>query len=394
MALKAHIKKTILDKFILCFGQQPTHIIQTASKIDLLGNYTSVHGGNSLSVTTDLYLYAAIRAQSDPSIKIFSSGFPTIAIAYQDLNIRPEEMKTSIALVKGLLAQFIAKVNQPKGLQIFIQSFIPQHFGISSSSAYLLTILHALYVTHRLKLDSALAQAQLVQFIETTYLQKKLTLLDPLVIALGGMCYLEFQKDNDPTVDVIDFNDQTYQFLLLDVKSSLGQVHLLEKQIKDQMNVVAQHYQTNRLTEINQLQFQHDLVDLTRMYGSKTINKVLYFFQENQRTKLAYLGLSKQDALPLFIHLQQSLIATQSLLENIHIPGDVEQRLEKTIHYLNKYFPTMHFRVHGSGFAGPILCMIPTSEYAITYKKLVRQFHEQSLHPLKLVKKGITIYKL
>jgi galactokinase len=394
MALKAAIKKTLTDKFILCFGQQPSHIIQTASKIDLLGNYTSLHGGNALSVTTDLYLYAAMKVQPAQAIKIFSSGFPTITIAYNDLNIRPEEMKTSVALVKGLLAQFIPKVSQPIGIQIFIQSFIPQHFGISSSSAYLLTLLHALYVTHHIKPESALAQAQLVQFIETTYLQKRITLLDPLVIALGGMCYVEFQKEKDPVIDILDIDDKTYQFLLLDVKSSLGQVHLLEKQIKDQMNVIAQHYQANRLIEINQLQYQHDLVDLTRMYGSKTINKVLYFFQENQRTKLAYLGLSKQDALPLFVHMQQSLIAAQSLLENILIPGDVEQRLEKTIHYLNKYFPTMHFRVHGSGFAGPILCMVHASEYPVIYKKLVRQFHQQSIHPITLVKKGISIYKL
>ena len=394
MALKAAIKTVLIDKFILCFGAKPTHIIQTASKIDLLGNYTSLHGGNALSATTDLYLYAAIKAQQEPTIKIFSSGFATITIAYADLHVRPEEMKTSVALVKGLIAQCIPKFHKSVGMQIFIQSFIPQHFGISSSSAYLLTLLHALYLIHKITPDTPRQQAQLVQFVESTYLQKKLSLLDPLTIALGGVCYVEFHREQEPVIDVIDTLDESYRFLLFDVKSSLGQVHLLEKQIKDQMNVIAQHYQTSRLIDINQLQFQHDLVDLTRMYGSKTINKVLYFFQENQRTKLTYLGLTKHDALPLFMHMQQSLIAEQSLLENILIPGDVEQRLEKTIVYLNKYHPSIHFRVHGSGFSGPILCMIPARDYAATYKKLARQFYEQSLHPITLVKKGILIFKV
>jgi hypothetical protein len=53
----------------------------------------------------------------------------------------------------------------------------------------------------------------------------------------------------------------------------------------------------------------------------------------------------------------------------------------------------VHCRIHGLGFQGPLLSMIPKAMYGESYRLLKRQFYEQNLLHLTLTKQGYKIFK-
>jgi hypothetical protein len=146
------------------------------------------------------------------------------------------------------------------------------------------------------------------------------------------------------------------------------------------------------LAELDQLQVRHDLPDLTRMYGIKTTNKLNYFYQENQLAKLAYLALEKNDEQEFYHHLQTSEKNAELLLEHHIIPHVQDQRLKSAMNWIQQHLAHVHLRIHGLGFQGPLLCMIPTMMYGESYRMLKRQFYEQNLMEFTIIKQGFKFY--
>jgi hypothetical protein len=171
------------------------------------------------------------------------------------------------------------------------------------------------------------------------------------------------------------------------------QESFLVKQIREQMTIVAHHYQKDLLAELDHLQIQHDFSDLTRMYGVKTTNKLNYFYQENQLAKLAYLALEKGDEQEFYRQLHTSEKNGELLLDYHLNPQAQVQRLHHAINWIQTHVSHIHLRIHGLGFQGPLLCMIPTSMYAESYRLLRRQFFEQNLLPLHVNKQGYKFFK-
>jgi hypothetical protein len=171
------------------------------------------------------------------------------------------------------------------------------------------------------------------------------------------------------------------------------QESFLVKQVREQMTIIAHHYQKGLLAELDQLQVQHDFTDLTRMYGIKTTNKLNYFYQENQHAKLAYLALEKEDGTEFYHQLASSETNGERLLEYHLIPQGQDQRLHAAMKWIQQHLPHVHCRIHGLGFQGPLISMIPKAMYGESYRLLKRQFYEQNLLHLTLTKQGYKIFK-
>jgi hypothetical protein len=165
------------------------------------------------------------------------------------------------------------------------------------------------------------------------------------------------------------------------------------KQIREQMTIIAHHYQKATLAELDHLQVQHDFTDLTRMYGIKTTNKLNYFYQENQLAKLSYLAIEKTDENEFYHQFETSEKNGELLLDYHLIPQGQDQRLHHAIKWIEQHLPLIHVRIHGLGFQGPLLCMIPKHVYGDSYRALKRQFYEQNLLHFTLIKQGFRIFK-
>jgi hypothetical protein len=204
---------------------------------------------------------------------------------------------------------------------------------------------------------------------------------------------VDYGFSNEPTYQTTLQTFQNYELLLIDVKNQIMQETFFVKQIREQMTIIAHHYQKATLAELDHLQVQHDFTDLTRMYGIKTTNKLNYFYQENQLAKLSYLALEKNDENEFYHQFETSEKTGELLLDYHLIPQGQDQRLHHAIKWIDQHLPLIHVRIHGLGFQGPLLCMIPKDIYGESYRALKRQFYEQNLLHFTLIKHGFRIFK-
>jgi galactokinase len=388
-------KQNLIDKHILCFGTSPTYFIQTPGKVEWFSGYPSLHGGSYLASAIDLYLYASVSPNTFRSLRIISSTYPALTLS---LDASPEGLADdhpSFALVKGLLKQLdLVGVNIPHGWDIFIHSELNMMQGLGSSSAFAATILDILLIGTQLLIPiSPLEKARWIQNIDITNGLWPNSRLDSLPSLEGGTIMVQQSVDGISNYQRTTQPVLNYRMLFLNVKHASNQDRLPMKQILDQMTIIAQHYQKSILNQIDPLQYQHDVNDLSRMYGTKTTDKVKFFYQENQRIKLSFLSLEKLHDEMLFEMFQESEVSAEQLLEHHLIPQQGDQRLFAAIKWIQKHLPTVHYRVYGLGFQGPIFLMIPLSDFLKVYQLLKHQFYESSLHEIKTLKQGIRIYK-
>ena len=388
-------KQNLLDKHLLLFGKPPSFYLQVPGRIEWFGGYPSFHGGLRLTSTINRYLYTSVSSNSNQSIRIISSGFPVITLDLNHLNQSLMEDVAATSLVKSII-QTLQTDGHPinQGLDIFIESELKGPFGLGSSSAFALTVL--LILIHTTKTEKYYHQDQLITWVdqlEKSYFLRNPKFYDVAPMVMGGTILVDYGFSNQPTYQRSLQTFQDFELLLIDIKTQVMQETFLVKQIREQMTIIAHHYQKASLAELDQLQVQHDFVDLTRMYGVKTTNKLNYYYQENQLAKLAYLALEKNDENDFYNHLHTSEKNGELLLDYHLIPQAQDQRLHHAMKWIHQHLPHLHVRIHGLGFQGPLLCMIPKPMYAESIRVLKRQFYEENLLPFTLTKPAYKIFK-
>jgi galactokinase len=388
-------KQNLVDKHLLLFGHLPSSFLQIPGRIEWFGGYPSFHGGYRLTSTINRYLYASVSANSNQSIRIISSGFPVITLDLNHLNQSLMDDVAATSLVKSII-HTLNDEGHPiaQGLDIFIESELKGPFGLGSSSAFALTML--LLMIQATKAEKSYTNERIIQWVdqlEKTFFIRNPKSYDAATMVMGGTILVDYGFSNQPTYQSTLKLLQDYELLLIDIKSQVMQERFLVKQVREQMTIIAHHYQKEFLAEIDQLQVQHDFTDLTRMYGIKTTNKLHYFYQENQHAKLAFLGLEKDDQTEVYHQLAASEKNGERLLDYHLIPQGQDQRLQTAIKWMSQHLPHIHCRIHGLGFQGPLLCMMPKPLYAESYRLLKRQFYEQNLLHFTLTKQGYKIFK-
>jgi galactokinase len=388
-------KQNLLDKHLLLFGQRPTSFLQIPGRIEWFGGYPSFHGGLRLTSTINRYLYASVSINSNQSIRIISSGFPVITLDLNHINQSLMDDVAATSLVKSII-NTLNEEGHPihQGLDIFIESELKGPFGLGSSSAFALIVL--LIMLHATKSEKLYKEERIIQWVdqlEKTFFIRNPKSYDAATMVMGGTVLVDYGFSNEPTYQTTLQTFQNYELLLIDVKNQIMQETFFVKQIREQMTIIAHHYQKATLAELDHLQVQHDFTDLTRMYGIKTTNKLNYFYLENQLAKLSYLALEKNDENEFYHQFETSEKTGELLLDYHLIPQGQDQRLHHAIKWIDSHLPHIHVRIHGLGFQGPLLCMIPKQMYGESYRALKRQFYEQNLLHFTLIKHGFRIFK-
>lgn len=381
-------KQTLIDRHLICFGDVPTFYLQTPGRIEWFGGYSTLHGGHRLTSAINRYVYASVSTHNQRTIRIISSQFPAITLTFDDVTIHMDD-HPSLNMVKTLLSLchdhgFLFE----KGINIFIHSELPYAYHLGGSTAFVATILGVLMSQQkRPHVLSKAEQSRLIQIAEQSVQRDSLYHDDSLSMLYGGTNLLPLANQEMSQFQNTMHTLDGYRLYLLNIKHQGTPPWLWMKHIVDQMNTIAHHYQQEQLLTIDQLQFQFDLADLTRMYGEKTTNKVQYFFQEMQRSKQAFLHLEKND-IPSFVQvLKQAAIADMTLLEH-HLPPQQEsKRIASTLSWLQQHLPQCTYRLQGLGFQGPIILLFPKEDKTF-FPILKKQFYLENILELKMVKHG------
>ena len=127
--------ETLKEAFCGRFSREAEYIFSAPGRTELSGNHTDHQHGCVLAAAVTLDTRAAVAKNADRRIRIQSEGYPLCEIALDDLTVRPEEINTTAALVRGVAARFQQLGCEVGGFDAYVTSTVLPGSGLSSSAA-------------------------------------------------------------------------------------------------------------------------------------------------------------------------------------------------------------------------------------------------------------------
>ena len=387
------IQPSLSHYFLLGFGFQPTHRFEVASRLFLLGEETLLEQGSFLSFTSSIKSYGCVALDSKPIVTILSLGYPKISIPWENLSstIEPYSIDQVVKLLMGSLKEEGIAL---QGKAMFIDTTAPSKVMLSSSLSFAILVLESLLYksTKRLSLPQ---KARILIHSLKKGLNLHFTYLDILSMLEGGISYGEPTDIEDGFIDHLPASSLSpYRLLLIHLPLNPYLTSAVQQQW-------SKAFSTYRLIEhvpsLRQLDHESTSLQKTKLnlqYGEKTMAPVYYFYQQQNRTKLAYFGLKNKNTSRFETMMQQSSDAFNQDLQGLSFASDLDQHLEKTVLYLKKKYPSIMVKLLSKPFQGPLLVCIPKEQYRTIKKDFTTRFYKKNIEDIHLVNTSILSYKL
>ena len=357
-------KKSALDAgFATAFGAEPTHYFSAPGRTEIGGNHTDHQRGCVLAAAVNLDTVAAVRANGMHVIRIQSEGYPRCLVDLTELTPKQEEINTTLALIRGVAAEF-AKIGCPiSGFDAYCQSTVLPGSGLSSSAAFEVligTIFNELFMDGKL---SPIEIAQVGQCAENLYFGKPCGLMDQMASSVGGMVYIDFQDPTKPVVEKLHFDFQKAGYALCIIDSGADHANLTDEYaaIPRELKALCAFFDKEYLRQISEAEFMAALPELRKKVSDRAILRAVHIYQENVRVASQVDALKKGDVETFLRLVRESGCSSWMYLQNISPMGAVDrQPMAFALALCDQLLQGRGaYRVHGGGFAGTVQAFVP-----------------------------------
>ena len=364
--------ETLKEAFCGRFSREAEYIFSAPGRTELSGNHTDHQHGCVLAAAVTLDTRAAVAKNADRRIRIQSEGYPLCEIALDDLTVRPEEINTTAALVRGVAARFQQLGCEVGGFDAYVTSTVLPGSGLSSSAAC--EVLTGTIINHLFFAEKAtpVEIAQIGQYAENVYFGKPCGLMDQTASSVGNIITIDFADPEHPAVERLDFDFASCGYSLCILDSGADHAELTDEYaaIPREMKQVAAVFGKNVLREVEESEFYARIAEARKACGDRAVLRAIHFFEENRRVLLQVRAL-QNDNFNAFLHyVTESGRSSQLYLQNVTPLGaSAHQDMAFTLALAERLLDGHGAcRVHGGGFAGTALAFVP--------KERLQQFRE------------------
>ena len=369
-----------------------TFTFSAPGRTEISGNHTDHQHGCVLAAAVNLETVAEVIALDDPVIIIHSEGYAPVEINLNDLNVHPEEMNTTKALVRGVAAAFRQRGAELKGFLAKVRSSVLPGSGLSSSAAFEVligTICNELFFDSQL---SAVEIAQIGQYAENVYFGKPCCLMDQTASSVGGMVYIDFENPAKPVVEKLDFDFEKAGHALCIIDSGADHADLTDEYaaIPGELKEVCRFFGKEVLREIPEADFFAALPQLRHQVSDRAILRAIHFYQENKRVQRQAQALREGDFDTFLGLVSESGRSSWMYLQNITPAGATEhQDVAVALALCDTLLQGRGaYRVHGGGFAGTVQAFVPTDMLDGFKTGIERVLGEGKCHVLSIRPQG------
>ena len=385
--------ETIRKEFEACFGRPAKRAFTSCGRCELIGNHTDHQHGLVLACGVNLSAVALAAPNDRDEVRLVSKGFEPCTVAIDALSPDPGEYGTTTALLRGVLAGIAARGASPFGLDIYLVSHVLSGSGLSSSAAIevlLAGVLEGFYLDGDLD-ETALAV--IGQRAENVYFGKPSGLLDQMACALGGIQFFDFSDPALPAAERIDFDFAGSGHSIVVIDSGADHANLTDcyTAITRELSALDGFFGATALRDVSEDDFYAALLVLRRMFGDRAVLRAMHVFDENKRVLNAKTALLRND-FDAFLHeLNASGESSYMLLQNVIAEGHHNaQAVAFTISFAKKLLNGKGaVRVHGGGFAGTVLAIVPNERLDEFCAGMDRVLSPGAAKPLSVRKRGV-----
>ena len=364
-----NIRIELASAFAEKYGDEADSPILAAwapGRCELAGNHTDHQGGHVIATAVDRFTRGLFRANGTQEIRFHSVGFEPFRVCLDDLSPKALESGTSAAIVRGLASQFEERGMTPAGFDALLVSDVASGSGISSSAAFELCVASAMNKLWAGGSLSALDLAKMSHWAENRWFGKPCGLMDQMAVALGGVNAFDFSDPHHPRASAIDFDfaESGYSLVLVNVGVDHS-VNIFDyAAVPGEMHAVAEMLGAERLCEVKREDLYANLGEIRSELGDRPVLRAMGYWQEDFLTQQRQEALCRHDMATFCELTRLSSANSVMLLQNV-TSGGSSQPMLVAIALANGLLKRRGAaRVHGGGFGGTILCVVPADEVA------------------------------
>jgi len=367
--------RQLVGKFQETFGDRDILMFSSPGRTEISGNHTDHNHGKVLAGSINLDCVGIGAKNDSPQVNIVSETFnQRFTIDLSDL--APSEKKAgTVDLVKGLLKGFLESGYEIGGFDAYITSNVISAAGVSSSASFemlLCSMLNRLFNDGRM---DTVTYSHIGKYAENVYWDKASGLLDQMACAVGGLITIDFIEPAAPLVEKIDFDFSSQNHSLIIVQTGKGHADLSADyySVPNEMKKVAEYFGKEVCAQLSEEQVIASLNEVRAYAGDRSVMRALHFFEENKRVDAEVAALRDGRFDDFLTNITASGNSSWKWLQNCYTTADVQEQGISIALALTELFIAEKgkgaCRIHGGGFAGVIMAMLPNNlvdEY-ITY---------------------------
>ena len=366
-AVDANIERyqNLVKSFQKKFAEEDVTLFSSPGRTEISGNHTDHNHGKVLAGSINLDCVGVAAKNNSSKVHIISETFNQSFII--DLNdLSPSDKKAgTIDLVKGLLQGFKESGYEVGGFNAYITSNVISAAGVSSSASFemlLCSILNTFFNEGRM---DTVAYAHIGKYSENVYWDKASGLLDQMACAVGGLITIDFLEPASPVVEKIDFDFSSQNHSLIIVNTGKGHADLSAdySSVPIEMKKVAEFFGKEVCAEITEEEVIGHLAEVREYAGDRSVLRALHFFEENKRVEAEVKALKEGRFSDFLNNITASGNSSWKWLQNCFTNSAYQEQGITVALALTELFIAGKqrgaCRVHGCGFAGVIMAMLP-----------------------------------
>ena len=371
--------EAVLKGFLKEFGEKDVKLFSSPGRTEISGNHTDHNNGKVLGGSINLDCVAVAAKNDSDFVNIIRESFSQkFRVNIKDIEPGTDKIGT-IELLKGILAGFEQRGASIGGFDAYITSNVISSAGVSSSAAFetlICQIINTLFNEGKL---SKTDYAYIGKYAENNYWDKASGLLDQMCCAYGGLISIDFANPDSPKVEEMDFDFAGAKHDLIIVQTGRGHADLSAdySSIPAEMKKVAEFFGKSTLSEVNEDEFYNNLSKIRDFAGDRAVLRSIHFFDENKRVDNEIKALKSNDFDSFLKNITDSGNSSWKYLQNVYTnAAPNEQGITVALALSERFLKEKNVgatRVHGGGFAGVIMAMVPEN-YSDEYVSYMDEF--------------------
>ncbi len=387
-AVETQLKRyqDLAQQFAAVYPVDNAAFFSSPGRIEVIGNHTDHQLGRIVAASIDLDTIAIVTPNSDGKINVKSLEYDEFSFDSADLTIKDDDSRT-VKLIKGMLENLQQKGRKIGGFNAFMTTTVLSAAGVSSSASFEMligAIINHLYNNAEI---STLELAKAGQWSENHKWNKGSGLLDQLACATGGLITIDFADYDNPDVVQLDSKviQDKYNFFITPTGEDHSNLDAEYTAITVEMKAVSNFFGKDYLKDVSLDDVLQNLPALREKAGDRAVLRALHFIGETERVRKLAAEIKNHDYTHFEKAITDSGLSSWRFLQNCATPDTRHQGISLFL-ALDEIFFQNHdgvCRVHGGGFAGTILSVIPKKDSA-DFRKFTEEVVQSKFYEIHM----------
>ena len=382
---------SLAENFEERYHHKDAEFFTAPGRTEIIGNHVDHNGGQIIAASIDLDTIGAAYPNGTNVIHMVSEGYRQEVVVDLDRLSTENYTKGTDALVAGIMEYMNKKGYKTGGFDAYVSTKVIAAAGVSSSASFemlVCAITNHFFNEDRIEYGD---YARAGQYAENVYWKKASGLMDQMACAVGGPILLDFSDKENISCEKIAFSFEEMGCRLVIVNTGKGHADLSAEysSIPMEMREAAKAMGVELLCESN---MENLLAHVKDIPNDRAVLRAMHFYEENRRVADAVRAVENKDGEKFLSLLEESGNSSWEWLQNCYSLQNCQEQkitlsLALTKLFLNKIGAGI-CRVHGGGFAGVIMCVLPVKD-ADDYVEYMSQYvGKDNVYPMNIRSTG------